>query len=248
MRRAPSTSSPSPSSSRDGLDELVVEPLHGVRLEGRLRLGLGIAGEDRDDPLLEHGLGGRRRRRGSTGGRPAGGGVELAHVPRQQREVGVQAVGARAQRLDERAELALHRVDALEHERGRLVDLADMLLRALDRLVARALGVAGRVLGGLVGVLARVALDRGGAGLGRLDDRLHLRAGDGGQRRAAGGRRLRRGGRGGLGALERLDLTRDRGQVRIDGRRLVAAAADGKISLLDGLTVEGQRMPPVDFG
>ena len=72
--------------------------------------------------------------------------VQLAHVARQQREVGVEAVGAGAQRLDQRAELALHRVDALEHQRGRLMDLADVVLRAFDRLVADALGLARGVL------------------------------------------------------------------------------------------------------
>ena len=41
-------------------------------------------------------------------------------------------------------------------------------------------------------------------------------------------------------ALQRLDLAGDLGEVRVDARRLVAAAADGEVSLLDGLTVEGQ--------
>jgi hypothetical protein len=120
------------------------------------------------------------------------------------------------------------------------VDLADVLLRALHRLVAGALGVARGLLGGLLGEVARLALDRVGARLGGLDDRLHLRAGDAGQRFT---RAARVGGRRGLGrlrSLEGLDLAGNGREVRVDGRRLVAAAADGEISLLDGLTVEGQ--------
>jgi hypothetical protein len=101
-------------------------------------------------------------------------------------------------------------LSSLEHQRGRLVDLADVLLGALDRVLAHALGFARRVLGRLRGVLARVALDRGRARLGGFDDRLHLGARDGCQR-LAGAAAVDRRGRRCLRALQRLDITGKRG-------------------------------------
>jgi len=49
------------------------------------------------------------------------------------------------------------------------VDLADVVLRAGDRFVADAPGLASRVLLGLLGVLAGFTLDRRRARLGGLD-------------------------------------------------------------------------------
>jgi hypothetical protein len=222
-------------------------PGHGG-LGGRLGHGDGLGLGDRGSS----GGGGRRGRSGSRraagrrggsgrgprrggAGRAAGGAVELGHVRLEQREVGVEPVRAGAQRLHERAHLALHRVDALEHERRLLAHPADVLAGALDRLGVDALGVRVRLGADALGVGLGVALDRGGALLGGLDDGPHLLGGRGGQ----GGAAATLGG-----ARERVDLVGQLREVLVDGLGLVAPPADGEVLLLDRLTVQGHGRSP----
>ena len=106
----------------------------------------------------------------------------------------------------------------------------DVLARALDRLLARAVRVAVGVFAHLARVLQRVALDFRGGRLRGLQDALHLRAGRRGDRDvgAAGDRR----------ALQLLELVGERPQVRVDGGRVVAAPADREVPALDCLPIE----------
>jgi hypothetical protein len=208
IRRAPSTSASSSAGS-------------GGR-RGRLR-----------ERLPHLGLGLRRGRRRLVGlARLAGHRrpVQLDHLDLEQREVGVDPVGARAQRLDQRPELGLHRLDALEHLRGGLGDAADVALGALDGVGARALGVARRLVAQLLGLAVGRLLDRLGARLGRLDDPAHLLGGRLGQRLAAASLGL---------AVQRLHLVGQPGQVGVDRGGVVAAPPDGEVALLDGLAVQG---------
>src|SRR5205823_5313173 len=111
---------------------------------------VGRRGRELRPVEIDRGVGGplflRRRRfvRELLGGGRLGalsaGSRQLAHVALQQGEVGVQAVGTRPQRFEQRRQLALHRVDALEHVRSRLVDARDVLVAARGGLVADALG------------------------------------------------------------------------------------------------------------
>src|SRR5947199_227197 len=80
-------------------------------------------------------------------------------------------------------------------------------------------GALGRRLG--------VADDVGGSTLGGVDDRAHLLGGRRRQRLARPPRRL-----GGLG-LQLLDLRGDPAEMALDCVGVVAAAADGKVLLLD---------------
>ena len=63
-----------------------------------------------------------------------------------------------------------------EHPGRRLGDLADVLARLGGGVLARGLGLAGRLGADLPGLVLGLALDVGGARLGGLDDRAHLLA------------------------------------------------------------------------
>ena len=161
--------------------------------------------------------------------------VQVAHVALEQRQVGGQAVRARAQALHERAELGLHRVDALEHRRGGPAAPGRRAPRC-GRRPRRACCAASdsRVGPDARRVLLGAALDVGGAASRRP------RRSRGPARRPRGERggptarapteppRLARGG--GQLALQALDLLGQRREVRVDGVGLVAAAAMGKSS------------------
>ena len=118
----------------------------------------------------------------------------------------------------------------LEQPRRHLRDRGDVLARAFERLLARALGVPVGVLAHLARVLERVTLDFSGSGLRRLQDALHLRSRGRGDRRvaAAGDRR----------ALELFELVRQCPQVRVHRRGVVAAPADREVPALDCLPIE----------
>src|SRR5437763_1191985 len=79
------------------------------------------------------------------------------------------------------------------------------------------------------GLVVGLALEIGGGRLGGLHDRGHLLAGHGGQRFVRLALRL---------ALQGLDLGGQTSQMIVDGVGLVPAAADGKIALLDALSVQ----------
>ena len=157
-----------------------------------------------------------------------------SRFPPEQLQVGVEPVRAGPQRLDQRAQLGLHRVEPLEHHRRRLGDVADVLARLRRGLLARGLRLAGGLGADLAGLLLGLALDLGGARLGRLDDRAHLVAGRRGERLGALARR----------ALELLELVRERAQVRIDRLGVVAPAADWEVLLLDALSFQGHANQP----
>ena len=105
------------------------------------------------------------------------------------------------------------RAESLNLLLGLLVESPDLLLRLLAELLPLLLGVAE---------------DLSCGGLGRLDDRLNLAARSSRKRAAATA-----GCTGKLG-----DLRGDRAQVRVDGLGLVPPTTDGKVFLLDALSIK----------
>src|SRR5271166_395389 len=203
----------------------------GCRLgtSDRWRRRLGGGGLDRDG-LLELGLEAPRCVLGlarliAPGGRV----VQFAHPRFDGAEILGQAAGARPQRLDERAHLAVHRADALEQGRGDLCHRRDVGTRLLQRLLACALGVAAGLFADRDGVLDRLALDFGGGRLGGREDVLDLAARGRGERHVAAADRR---------TLQFLELRSERLQVRVHGRRVVAAPGDREVPALYRLSIE----------
>src|SRR5205085_8063525 len=147
---------------------------------------------------------------------------------------------ARAQRRGERVQIAIDGLQPLEHLGGRLGDSAHMLARLsgglralvlgpLGRFHARALGHAQSLLPELARLLFGPGSDLRGALLCSFDDAADL-LGD--RCRYGLSRPLR-------ALLERLDLAGDLGEVCVDCGRVIAAAADGEILLLDAVSLQG---------
>ena len=118
--------------------------------------------------------------------------------------------------------------DALQQRIGGRAHRRHPLLRGGDGLLARAAGVLGGLLACPRGVRRGLALDRLGAGLGGLEDPLHLRSGGRGERVAPSAAGL---------AAKILDLGGQGAQMQIDAAGVIAPAHDRKVAALDRLTV-----------
>ncbi len=235
IRRAPSSSPPFVlARGGRGLGGGVAQDLAGSRA-GDLRRS------------LEDGRSGRRRLPGPGTTRSAAGtglGLELGpghdrvldrgQVALEQLQVGVQAVRAGPERLDQRVQLVLHRVDPLEHPRRRLRHPADVLP-----------GLGGGVLaGGSASVLASARISRASSSAWRWMSAALVSAASTIDRTCSRGGRGERLGAPAGRALELVDLLGERVQMGVNRVRVVAPPPDGEVLLLDALSIQRHELPP----